>query len=519
MPSSNVQRASPETSASASVPGPAPASAALARNAMNLVFGQALTMVLGIFFSAALGRTLGAVDFGVYFIISSFAAFAMVVVDWGQQYFGIREVARAPQRGGDLLGTGLVLRAIGTAVVCLPAGLTAWLLGYDRRTIGFAVGFIALNLPFFLAQNFGVVFRGRDRMGLDATVSVTNRATGLVLALLALGLGLGLGGVVVAQGLAGVVALVVALRLYRWLGTGPLRFSSSTAREIVTGGTAIVTMTLAANVQPYIDAVLLSKLVPKDAVGWYGAAKSIMGTLLAPSLILGAAAFPRLSRAAGDVHAFQHEMNTAQRPMVWLGGLAGVGTWLFADVAIHVVYGHRSFGPAGIILAVFGLGLFLVFVDVLLGTALTALGRATAFSMVKIGFVIIGTVVEIGLIPWFQARTGNGGLGVVVSFVSCEALLFCGLLLLMPRGTVGPRILTEAARAVGSAMVTALLFRFLPPLSPWLGIPLCVAVYCLATTACGLLRAEDLHLVSSLLGRKPGSSGTSAVETRPAPLP
>ena len=62
--------------------------------------------------------------------------------------------------------------------------------------------------------------------------------------------------------------------------------------------------------------------------------------------------------------------------MVWLGGLAAVGTWLFADVAIHVVYGQRAFGPAGIILSVFGLGLFLVFIDVLFGTALTALGRA-----------------------------------------------------------------------------------------------------------------------------------------------
>ena len=100
---------------------------------MNLVLGQAGTMVLGILFSAALGRKLGAGDFGLYFIISSFSAFALVVVDWGQQYFGIREVARAPRRGGDLLGTGLVLRTIGTALVCLPTGLSAWLLGFDRR--------------------------------------------------------------------------------------------------------------------------------------------------------------------------------------------------------------------------------------------------------------------------------------------------------------------------------------------------------------------------------------------------
>lgn len=518
MSSPSSQPVDPATGASAT----GPARASIARNAMHLVTGQVVTMVLGILFTAALGRTLGAgPDFGLYFIISSFSAFALVVVDWGQQWFGIREVARSPQRGGDLLGTGLVLRAVGTLLVCIPTGFSAWALGYDRRSIWFAVGFVALNLPFFVAQNFGVVFRGRDQMALDATVSVTNRAVLLLLAVAALGMGLGLGGVVVAQGLAGVVALAMAFRLYREVGTGPLRFSRATAREILTGGTAIVTMTLTANVQPYIDAVLLSKLVPKDAVAWYGAAKSIMGTLLAPSLILGQAAFPRLSRAAGDRTLFRKEMAVAQRPMVWMAGLAGVGTWLFADVAIKVVFsGHRGFGPAGIILSVFGLGLFLTFIDVLLGTALTALGRSTAFAVVKIAAVALGTALELFLIPHFQATTGNGGLGVVVSLVFCEALIFTGLLLLMPRDTVGGGILLDTGRALVAALATALALRFLPPLSPWLGIPLCVALYGLATAAVGLLRMEDLRQVARMIDRRSGrSSETSTVEQRPAPLP
>jgi len=198
-----------------------------------------------------------------------------------------------------------------------------------------------------------------------------------------------------------------------------------------------------------------------------------------------------------------------------------VGTWLFADVAIHVVFsGHRGFGPAGIILSVFGLGLFLTFIDVLLGTALTALGRSTAFAMVKIAAVVLGTGLELFLIPHFQATTGNGGLGVVVSLVFCEALIFTGLLLLMPRGTMGGRILVDAGRALAAALATALVLRVLPPLSPWLGIPLCVLLYALGTAAVGLLRADDLRELARLVDRRSGrSSETSAVEQRPAPLP
>lgn len=508
---------------SSSVPGaaaaegaPARGGSSLARNAFHLVLGQAGTMVLGIVFSAALGRTLGAADFGLYFLITSFSNFALVLVDWGQQYFGIRAVARAPERGGELLGTGLVLRAVGTALVCIPTGLSAWALGYDRRTIWFAVAFVALNMPLFLAQNFGIVFRGHDRMGLDATVSVTNRAAGLALALLALGLGLGLGGVVVSQGLAGCVALVTAAWLYPRVSNARVRFSGITAREILLGGSAIVTMNLATNVQPYIDAVLLSQLVPKDAVGWYGAAKTLMGTLLAPSLILGAAAFPRLSRAAGDLDRFHREMRLAARPMVWLGGLAAVGTWHFADVAIRIIYGSKGqFGPAGIILSVFGLGLFLVFIDVLLGTAATALGRATAFSVMKIATVALATGLEVVLVPWFQHHQGNGGIGVVTAFVGCEVLVFLGLLSLMPSGSAGP-ILLDGGRALLAALVTGVMLQVLPPFSPWLGIPLCIAAFTVLSIMLGLVQRSDLQRLRAQLGRNREESPlTPGAGTRP----
>jgi O-antigen/teichoic acid export membrane protein len=467
-------------------------------------------MLLGVLFNAALGRTLGARDFGLYFLISTFATFALLLVDWGQQIFGIREVARSPERGGDLLGTGLVLRVLGTALACVLTALCAWALGYDNRTVGFASAFVALNLPFFLAQNFGIVFRGHDRMALDAAVSICNRAAGLILAVAALGLGLGLGGVVVSQGLAGVTALLLGAHLHQRVSTGPLRFSRATAREILAGGTTILLMVVAVSVQPYIDAVLLSKLVPKDAVGWYGAARSIIVMLNAPALILGAAALPRLSRVAHDPDAFREETAIAERPIVWMAGLGAVGTWFFADVAIRVVYGHGGFEPAGAILSLFGLGLFLVFIDSFLATMIVALGRTASFSILKLTTVVLATVLEIFLIPYFQRRTGNGGLGVITSFVVCEPLIFAGLLVLLPRGSVGRTFFLDGARAIGSATVTGGLLLLVPTLTPWLAIPACIVVYTAASLALGLLRGEDLRRLGRLFARELGNVGPSA---------
>jgi len=52
----------------------------IARNAFHLVLGQVMTNALAIIFSAALGRTLGAGNFGIYFLIGSFSTFAYALV-------------------------------------------------------------------------------------------------------------------------------------------------------------------------------------------------------------------------------------------------------------------------------------------------------------------------------------------------------------------------------------------------------------------------------------------------------
>src|SRR5262245_2687291 len=349
---------------------------AVVRNALYLVLGQAMTTALAILFSGVLGRTLGARDFGLYFLLTAFSTFAYILVDLGQQFYVIREIARQPERGSLLLGTVLVLRTTGGALVVAPSGLAAWALGYDPIICWFSVAFVAVNLPFFLTQSYGMVFRGRDRMDLDAWVSVANKIALLGLALAALTLGKGLPGVLVAHALAGFLSLALATRLYRRVTTGPLHYSRRIAREVLMGGGAFFTMAAASNIQSYLDVVILSKLAPAEAIGWYGAARTIMGTILAPALIVGAASFPRLARVALNGSPFNVEIRAALRPILWLGALAAIGTFLFADDAITIVYGQQHFAPSGMILKVFAPAFFLLFINVLLGYALFALERA-----------------------------------------------------------------------------------------------------------------------------------------------
>ena len=473
---------------------------AVVRNALYLVLGQAMTTALAILFSGVLGRTLGARDFGLYFLLTAFSTFAYMLVDWGQQFYVIREIARQPERGSLLLGTVLVLRTAGGALVAAPSGLAAWALGYDPITCWYSVAFVAVNLPFFLAQSYGMVFRGRDRMGLDAWVSVANKIALLGLALAALTLGKGLPGVLVAHALAGFLTLALATRLYRRVTTGPLRYSRRIAREVLMGGGAFFTFAVASNIQSYLDVVILSKLAPADAIGWYGAARTIMGTILAPALIVGAASFPRLARVALNGRPFKVEIRAALRPMLWLGALAAIGTFLFADDAITIVYGQQHFAPSGMILKVYAPAFFLLFINVLFGYALFALERAKALSVVKVASVVVSTVLDLVLIPIFQQRTGNGGIGVVAAFVTSEIVVFLGAMFLLRR-ELELDVTVDIARALGSAALTLLLFWWLPPLPFLIGVPVCVIAYLLCSVGLGLVRSADAKLFRAILLR------------------
>jgi O-antigen/teichoic acid export membrane protein len=496
--SGNLEEPRPESPAE----GTEGAHQTIARNAFYLMLGQVITTALAIVFSAALGRTLGAGDFGVYFLIASFSAFAYVPVDWGQQTYIIREVARHPERAGLLLGTALVLRTAGAALMTVPSGLAAWALGYDAITCWYTVFFLAVSLPFFLAQSYGMVFRARDRMGLDAWVSVSNKIALLGIALGALALGRGLPGVLVAQALAGFLALGIATYLYRRVTTGPLRYSPDIAHQILMGGTTFFTANILSNIQPYIDLVILSKLAPADAIGWYGAAKNIMGTMIAPAVILGAASFPHLARTAANRGPFKAQVRASLRPILWLGALAGIGTILFADDAIAIVYGQRQFAPSAIILKVYAPGFLLLFMNILFGNVLFALARAKAAAVVKMANVVVCTALELVLIPIFQQQAVNGGIGVVAAFVASEFVVFSGAIFLLRREVLGLDISVDIARALGSAALTLLLFWFMPPLPFLIGVPLCVLVFLLCSVGLGLVRRADFYLFRALLRKE-----------------
>jgi hypothetical protein len=124
--------------------------------------------------------------------------------------------------------------------------------------------------------------------------------------------------------------------------------------------------------------------------------------------------------------------------------------------------------------------------------------------------VALGAALDFLFIPYFQARTGNGGIGVMVSFAASEIVVFAGsMVVLRRRHLLHWSAAGDVARALGSAGATLLLLGALPPLPAWAGIPLCVAAFSAASLAFGLLGLRDLALVRALVRRAPAPAASA----------
>lgn len=481
-------------------------SAVVARNAFFLLLGQVATTALSIALNAALARSLGAAEYGLLFLVTSIATFAYVLVDFGKGTYMTREAARDPERTGDLLGTSITLRVIGALLVCGPMLLVTTLLQYDSRVRALSTLMIGAMLPLMLVHSWTAMFRARERMELDAVVSTFAKAVTLAVTLAVLAGGGKLFAAIAAQASGGTAALFLAARLSRRLDLPPLRASRAVAREMIIGGVPFAALLLTISAQGYLDALVLSKLAPVVVMGWYGAARNIINALITPASILASATFPRLARASSDPVALRLEIRTALRPLLAMGSLAAVGTFWFADVAVSIVYGTEEFAPAVLLLQIFAPLLLLFMVGALLGTAATVC-RPGALAAGKGAAIVVSTGTSILMVPFCQARFGDGAIGLLLGFAVGESLMVVAATALLPSGTLDRRSMWELGRALLAGGGTLGLLLLLPPLPAALGIVICVVAFAGLAVALGLVNREELRSVVAMLRKRSRAGG------------
>jgi len=295
--------------------------------------------------------------------------------------------------------------------------------------------------------------QGLERMEYNSLGMVLSK---LVNTLVGIGLVIAGQGVLViaaVSGLAAAVNFMVLFYALRRLAPLPFHLDLREMRRLLRMGFPYLLSAVFLVIYMQFDIVIISLLIDDRAVGWYGAADQLFGTLLFVPTVLMTAVFPVLSRQfVSDPDALKRTTRKSFDLSVLMSLPVGLGTFVVADQAVVLLFGPE-FSPSGPILALMGIVLILTYLNVFLGQFLISMDRQNQWTVVMAIATLATLPLDLWLIPWCQSAFSNGGIGGAISFIVTELLMMCAGLILLPRGVLSRDNASSAARAVLAGLV------------------------------------------------------------------
>jgi O-antigen/teichoic acid export membrane protein len=467
------------------------------RSAGLVVAARVIAVPITILVNAVAARVLGAGDFGLLYQALTFSSLVFLFVEWGQPNVLMGKVATRSAAAGELLGSGIAFR-VGAAVIAgCTVPLICALAGYDRRFI------LVLSLTMLTATFATVsgacqdVLRGFERAEVAAGSYLGWQVLSAVIVVPTLLLGGGLYGLLMAQAAAAAAGVVFLLEMLPRMQVRHLAVRIDTMKELFRNGRPFLIFGVVLLLQPAIDAAMLSKLAAPQAMGWYGAARKLVGALTFPASALILALYPTLCRLRSEsMDAFRSGAAEALYVVSIAVVPLALGCGLFPELGV-ALFGQHSYGPTAGDLRVLALYVLLVYFSMPIGCCLVAAGRQNAWTVVQAGCVVVSLLLDPPLIHWSQAHWGNGGLGVCAAAVVSEILVVSGGVALLPAGVLHKVPRAKVGFVLASALVMAAVATAARGLDDILRACLAVLAYGLCLQITG---AFDFFTLRSFLG-------------------
>lgn len=494
-------------SASESAGGP-PAGAArlVIRNASWLVAAQIAVTPVAMAVNGVMGRRLGAADYGHLYLAATALGFGFLLVEFGQPTALPALVARDRARAGELLGAALFWRAASGLAVYAVVGGACLALGCDPA-LRTAVAFVGLSLGLgSLARACQDAIRGFERMDVAAAGLVGQQLLGALLVVPTLLLGGELLGYLLAQAAAAAIGLVGIALALRPVGISGLTLRRRAFAALRREGAPFLLLDLAVAAQPNVDAILLGKLAPAAVVGWHAASLKLTGALIFPAASLITALYPTLSRLrSADPAGYRATAGLGLRAAAIMAVPLALGCGLYPELGVRI-FGEQGFAPATANLQILSMHVFLLYFSMTLGSCVSAAGRQRPWALAQVGCFFASGALDLLLIPWFQRRTGNGGLGVCTSLVLCEVLMLAAAVALVPKEIFQRALLGKFLRTALAGASMILVARLLAGWPPLASAAVAGAAYLASLWAFGAVDRSEILGLRALFRRQ--SAGT-----------
>lgn len=423
------------------------------RNATVMMGSQVVTWTSTLILMIFLPRYLGTEAYGRLYLAMSLTMIAQVFVDFGGAYFIAKEIARRREQAPRLLADSIAFRIILSLIAFFLLALFAWIAGYPREVGTLILILAAAKLWEGPLAVIISAFQGFEEMVHRSVVAITERFILTAAGVTALVAGAASTEIALIMAFSTLIGTMVGVRrLRRFVPRFP-RVEWRNLPGLFRTGLPYLMMAVFAVIYYRINAVMLSFLSSETVVGWFGAAFRFFDILMFFPSILSIAVFPVLSRQAARQDSVLPMTGKSLEIILLVGIPLAVGTYAFAADIISLLFGIGSYAGSVVVLQTLAPGLVLVYVDFVLVTAIIAMDRQRAWSIVALAAIPLSVALNLLLIPYFESHSGNGGIGSAIATNLTELGILFTALWLLPRRFFPAAFWKQPAKTALSGLV------------------------------------------------------------------
>jgi O-antigen/teichoic acid export membrane protein len=474
-------------------PAAVPGAGHFVKTVVKFGVAQPLTWTSSAVLAVLLPHFLGDAALGKYGFALGLTLLAGLLANLGVAAYLTKEVARSPWRAGELTVNALALRLpLSLVAAAVPIAIVS-LRPRDAVTQAVVLVLSAGILVDALRAVVQGTLQGLHRMTTLAAFPAVAGAVYAAAAALALTSGAGVvfvaGAYVTGQG----VGLAInAVGLWRALPGLP-RPTWRACRLLLVGGLPFFVWQAALVVYGQIDSVLLSYLTNDAVVGWYVAAYRVVTVPIFVPTVLMTVAFPALSAAARDPHRFNPIVRRAVQVVLLTTMPMALGIMLLPDRIVQALHWSPSFEHSVLPIVLLAPSFPLVAVDMMIGTALNARDRQRQWALTGVAAALLNPTLNLLLIPYTQARFGNGAIGAAAVTTTTELFMMVVGLWLLRGGVLGRETAAWAVRCFAACLVMTAVV--LPFRESFIAMPVTAGVlaYAVASLGLGTLSPSDVR--------------------------
>jgi O-antigen/teichoic acid export membrane protein len=369
----------------------------IAKNTGFLIVSSIISYVTYFFALMYMARYLGPGEFGILSLAIAFTGLFGIFTDLGTSMLTVREVSRDKNLAGKYIGNTTAMKAAFSIITLISVFMLTIFMGYDLKTISviFIITLAIVTSSFFIT--FFSIFQAYQKMEYQAIATSLDNVFMLAAVIVAINLSLDIITFASLYLVRNILVLVYMFIVYIRRYELPkiecnISFWKSTIEEALPFALSGIFLTLFI----WIPSIILSVMVGKEAVGFYGAPNKLIYFFLSLYSVYMVAVFPVMSsfyNKSKNSLKFIYERSFKYTIIICLPVTIFIS--LMAPQIITAVYGE-AYSPSAAALQILVWTLTLVSISGISANLLGSINRQ--FTVIKITVLGIFINVLLGLI-------------------------------------------------------------------------------------------------------------------------